>query len=1210
MRVVIDLQGAQTESRFRGIGRYSMSLAQGMARNAGDHEIWVAVNGAFPEGIDEIRAGFDGLLPPERIRVFDTYRAVSWTDDSNVWRRRASELMWESALAGLQPDIVHVSSLFEGAQGGAVTSIGRLPGVLPAAMTLYDLIPLLNPEKYLGSGWGRAWYMDKIEHLKRSPLLLSISGHARDEAIQALDLDPARIVNMSSAISPHFKPLPIGDVERERLISRFGIRGGYVMYSGAMEPRKNAERLLQAFAMLGDAVLANHRLVIAGKIHEADMIRFNVLASQLGISDRVVYTGYITDDELILLYSAASLYVFPSLHEGFGLPALEAMACGTPTIGSGTTSVPEVIGRADALFDPMDVAQMSACMRRALQDTDFIASLREHAPQQAARFSWDVTAVTALTAFESVVAARPARARSWPASGQAVEQNYRDLIAAIGAIDAPIGPSDADLHVAAPAISSAMQANLAIARGGELPAQLSWRVEGPFDSSYSLALVNRSLAEALAERGHRVVLHSTEGPGDFAASPAFLEANPSVARLHAGELALPAAQADVTSRLLYPPRVADMQSRVNTLHLYPWEESGFPQAWMDDFNDNLQGLSCVSSHVRKVMIDNGAAIPLAVCWNGVDHWERIEAARHYAVPGKSHRFLHVSSCFPRKGVDALLKAYGQAFRGSDDVSLIIKTFANPHNEVQRWLADASRDHPDFPEVIIIEGDISDAELKQLYASCHALVAPSRAEGFGLPMAEAMLMGLPVITTAWGGQLDFCTPQTAWLVDYSFVAADTHFKLFNSVWAEPDVDSLAAALREVHRADPAALKARTEAARQLLMERFKWSDVAEKLEHDVRQFARTGTVPALRTGWVTTWNTRCGIATYSSNLVAGLSEPVAILAADDSDRTFDDGAEVVRCWTRGSGDDLSRLSREIDRLQLQAIVIQFQYSFFDFPHFARFLEAQKRAGRVVVALLHATVDAAENMAKQLHMLAPALAGCDRVLVHSIADLNRLKALGVERNTALFPHGIMDAPAIPERDPGRALHIASYGFFLPHKGLQELIEAVAIIRDKGMDVRLTMVNAEYPDTVSLDQIRKAEQRIRGLRLQGHVRMVTDFLRDQDSLALLQEADVVVFPYQGTGESASGAVRYGLAAGRPVAVTPIPIFDDVGDIVHRMPGTTPADLAKGLMALHASLASHGESAQAVQRNAARWRAEHRYPILAKRLEHITRQLAQPAT
>ncbi|MGO4843256.1 hypothetical protein AB4144_64375, partial [Rhizobiaceae sp. 2RAB30] len=77
MRVVIDLQGAQTESRFRGIGRYSMSLAQGMARNAGDHEIWVAVNGAFPEGIDEIRAGFDGLLPPERIRVFDTYRAVS-----------------------------------------------------------------------------------------------------------------------------------------------------------------------------------------------------------------------------------------------------------------------------------------------------------------------------------------------------------------------------------------------------------------------------------------------------------------------------------------------------------------------------------------------------------------------------------------------------------------------------------------------------------------------------------------------------------------------------------------------------------------------------------------------------------------------------------------------------------------------------------------------------------------------------------------------------------------------------------------------------------------------------------------------------------------------------------------------------------------------------------------------------------------------------
>lgn len=1206
MRIVIDLQGAQTESRFRGIGRYSTSLAQAMARNAGDHEVWVAVNGAFPSGIDDIRRAMDGLVPAERIRVFDTFREVGWPDSGNTWRRQASECMWEAALAGLQPDIVHVSSLFEGAQGGAVTSIGRIPGSAPSAMTLYDLIPLLNPEKYLGSQWGRDWYMDKLEALKRAPLLLSISDHARKEALQAIDLDPSRVVNMSSAISSHFQPMPVDDTARERLRDRFGIHGRFIMYSGAMEPRKNAERLLQAFAMLGDRTLAGLQLVIAGNVHSNDMIRFRSLATQLGVAGQVVYTGYITDEELILLYSASSVYVFPSLHEGFGLPALEAMACGAPTIGSDTTSVPEVIGRADALFDPTSVADMTRSIRRVLEDASFAASLREHAPLQAARFSWDTTAIKALQEFERVVASRPSPRRVWPASRDAVEDGYQTLLASLGALEVAPGPSDGDLQVAASAISSAVDHNLSVARSGELPELLNWRIEGPFDSSYSLALVNRNLALALQARGHRVVLHSSEGPGDFEPSAAFLAANPAIADLHRQAAEMPAVDAMVTSRMMYPPRVADMESRLNTVHLYAWEESGFPQEWMEDFNQNLQGISCLSHHVHKIMIDNGAGVPLRVGSCGVDHWSTIEQDPEYRVEGRRFRFLHVSSCFPRKGVDALLRAYGKAFSQADDVSLLIKTFANPHNEVHRWLEEASAGRDDFPDVRIVESDIGDAQLKALYGQCHALVSPSRAEGFGLPMAEAMLMGIPVITTAWGGQLDFCTPETAWLVDYNFVQARTHFELDGSVWADPDIDSLSRALRDVYGASPDVLLERTVRAKALLLDRFTWAEVACKLEHDVRAFSMTQSLPQVRTGWITTWNTRCGIATYSANLVAGLPQPVAILAADDADRTSEDGPEVVRCWTRGFGDDLARLSAEIERLQLEALVVQFQYAFFDFPLFARFLDEQKAAGRTVIVLMHATIDPPETPSKQLYMLGQALGGCDRVLVHAIADLNRLKAVGVERNTALFPHGIMDAAPPPPRSNGARFHLASYGFFLPHKGLIELVEAVALLRRNGVNAYLTMVNAEYPDPVSAEQIAAADEAVRRLRLQPYVQMVTSFQRDEDSMALLQQADVVVFPYQGTGESASGAVRYGLASGRPVAVTPIPIFNDVGNIVHQMPGTSPADLAQGLAALQKAIGDGEEAVSEVQRKAAKWRAAHRYPVLALRLHNMTRQLA----
>lgn len=1208
MRVLIDLQGCQTESRFRGIGRYSMSLAQAMARNAGDHEIWVAVNASFPEGIDDIRAGLDGLVPQERIRAFHTLREVGWPHREDAWRREASERMWETFLQGLQPDIIHVSSLFEGSQGGAVTSIGKLGSPpIPTAVTLYDLIPLLNPDTYLSSEWVRSWYTDKVESLKRASLLLSISEHARSEALDAMDLDPAKVVNMSSAISPHFVPKVIGATERTLLSSRFGITGEYVMYSGAMEPRKNAERLLQAFASLGPAHLAKTQIVIAGKIAPHDRVRFDALVAKLGIADKVVLTGFITDEELITLYSATSAYVFPSLHEGFGLPALEAMACGAPTIGSSTTSVPEVIGRADALFDPADTEDIARSMRRVLEDPDFAASLREHAAVQATRFSWDATAITALKAMEAIVAGRLAPVRTWPANREAINAGYSTLISTLGRLPAAVGPTEEDLRDAAVAIAAGVQANEQVARSGPLPAALKWRVEGPFDSTYSLALVNRCLAEALAARGHQVVLHSTEGPGDFPASPAFLQSNPVVARLHEAEGMLPPALADVSSRLLYPPRVADMQSRVNALHLYPWEESGFPQQWIEDFNAHLQGLSCVSEHVRKIMIDNGAGIPLTVCWNGVDHWEHVDAAADYVVPGKAHRFLHVSSCFPRKGVDVLLKAYGQAFTGSDDVSLIIKTFANPHNEVYRWLEEAKQSHPNYPDVIIIEGDISDARLKQLYAACHALVAPSRAEGFGLPMAEAMLMGLPVITTAWGGQLDFCTPETAWLVDYTYVAADTHFNLYNSVWAEPDAASLAAAMRDVRDAQPADVRKRTDAARQLLMARFKWSDVAATLEQDVRRFASAPALPQGRVGWVTTWNTRCGVASYTANLVACLAQPGTILAGHALDRTFQDDDTVVRCWQQGEGDMLEELSTTVDRLNLDVLIIQFQYAFFDFPAFAAFLDAQKNAGRVVIVMMHATVDAAENPRKKLRNLAPALARCDRILVHTVHDLNRLKAAGVDGNTALFPHGIMESKKVANLAHGAGVHVASYGFFLPHKGLLELIDAVALLVGQGVDVRLSMINAEYPVDVSSDQITQARNKVEALGLTGRVRMVTDFLREEDSLAELVKADVVVFPYQGTGESSSAAVRYGLASGRPVAVTPLAIFDDVGEIVHRLPGTTPADLAAGLSALVSAVRSNEAVVADTQARASRWRAEHSYPALSRRLENMARQLLQ---
>ncbi|QOY62387.1 glycosyltransferase [Lysobacter sp. H21R4] len=1200
MRILIDLQGAQTESRFRGIGRYSMSLAQSMAKEAGDHEVWVCLNSMMPESIEAVRQGFEGLIPPSRIVTFDSLVPVSWPDPNNAWRRSAAELMREAFIHGLRPDVVHVSSLFEGAQDPAMLSIGKFAHRPRTAVTLYDLIPLLNPEDYLNSDWTRDWYMDRVASLKRSDIMLSISEHAREEAIGALGIEGSRIVNISSAISDIFVPRHIGAAEKDILQSRFGIHDRYVMYSGAMESRKNLERLLEAFSLLPAALRADHHLVIAGNVSDTHQEQLSRAARHLGIADRLVLTGYISDDELITLYSACSLYVFPSLHEGFGLPALEAMACGAPTIGSGTTSVPEVIGRDDALFDPTDSVAISTIIHRALVDDDFNRTLREHAPVQAAKFSWTESARRAIQALEEVHA-RDKRSgmTAWSTLQVERQSDYRDLIEAVAGIPhEPLSPSDADLVATAEGIARNLVETDLATRPGDLPEHITWRVEGPFDSTYSLALLNRETARALDALGHHVVLHSTDGPGDFDANAGFLAANSDLAEMHDRVAGIPPAQADVTSRLLYPPRVADLCSRLNLLHHYAWEESSLPQEWVLEFNEHLQGMTCLSRHVEKIMIDNGVSVPLSVSGCGVDHWERIVGDSDYRIVAKDFRFLHVSSCFPRKGADVLLRAYGQAFTSCDDVTLVIKTFANPHNEIRAWLEEARAGREDYPDVVIIEDDVSDAELKALYGQCQVLVSPSRAEGYGLPMAEAMLSGLGVITTGWGGQLDFCSPETAWLVDYAFSPAQTHFDLFNSVWAEPDEDHLAQVMREVQALPLDAVRARSDVGRATLLADSTWTHVAGRLVESARRFAKLEAPRDPKIGWITSWNTKCGIATYSAHLIDAMPEAdLMIFAARTSAQTEADAANVVRCWDTSDGNSLDELAIAIEVSGVSTLVVQFQYGFFDFDRLATFLLGQRKAGRVVVLMMHATTDAPETPHKLLRNLAAPFAQCDRLFVHSVGDLNRLKGIGLVENVSLFPHGVIDVPIREREDHGGPFVISSYGFLLPHKGLLQLIEATSHLVRQGRNVRLRMINAEYPVPQSKALRQEACAMIAALSLGDRVTLMTDFLPDHESLAALEEADLIVFPYQSTGESASGAVRYGLATGKPVAVTPLPIFDDVRRAVCELPGQTPTEIAEGI----AAIMDEGMPPN----DAERWRDAHRYSKLAQRLQAVLTQL-----
>ena len=411
MRIVIDMQGAQSSgSRQRGIGRYTLSIAQAIIRNRGDHDVLLALNGLFPDTIEPIRAAFDGSLSQENIRVWQVPGPVHSSSNENAWRRRTAELVREAFLASLKPDIVLVSSLFEGLGDDAVTSIGMLSRTVPTAVILYDLIPLIQRKPYLENPVVEAWYEIKLDHLRRADLLLAISESSRQEGIRYLDFPAEAAVNISTAADSQFQPVQVAAQHETAARERYGLHCPFVMYTGGIDHRKNIEGLIRAYAKLPKPLRAMHQLAVVCSTQPSDRIALETLAKEMGLrANELVLTGFVPEEDLVTLYNLCKLFVFPSWHEGFGLPALEAMSCGRAVIGANTSSVPEVIGRDDALFNPRSDAAIADKLEHVLTNDDFRADLEQHGLDQSKHFSWDVSAQRAIAAFETWQAKHPPR---------------------------------------------------------------------------------------------------------------------------------------------------------------------------------------------------------------------------------------------------------------------------------------------------------------------------------------------------------------------------------------------------------------------------------------------------------------------------------------------------------------------------------------------------------------------------------------------------------------------------------------------------------------------------------------------------------------------------------------------------------------------------------------------------------------------------------
>ena len=274
--------------------------------------------------------------------------------------------------------------------------------VCPSVVAVHDIIFKVHPEWFIRD---RRLLFDGlfIREVKRAERITTLSHHSKRDIVNVLNIDPAKVVVIPIAADELFRPigneLLINDAKK-----RHGIDDGFVFTVGSVHTRRNLVRLIEAISLASGRLGRDLKLLIVGEPAPfRPPIDLAGTAHSYGLDDQVIHVEYISDEDLLLLYNACDLFVYPSLYEGFGLPVIEAMACGTPVACSNATSLPEVAGKAAVYFDPTDAGDMANAMIRILDDSPLKEKLSRAGIERASTFSWRRTAEETLKVFEEVL---------------------------------------------------------------------------------------------------------------------------------------------------------------------------------------------------------------------------------------------------------------------------------------------------------------------------------------------------------------------------------------------------------------------------------------------------------------------------------------------------------------------------------------------------------------------------------------------------------------------------------------------------------------------------------------------------------------------------------------------------------------------------------------------------------------------------------------
>lgn len=274
----------------------------------------------------------------------------------------------------------------------------KTKGCLQVA-TVHDLIPYIYPETS-SSGYLKVFLKEMPRIMEQSDMIITVSEYSKKDIQRYFNLPDEKITVIYEAPESIYQPIE-KDKAKEFVQQTYGIKSRYVLYIGGLSHRKNIKSLILAFWNILKDIPEDYKLVIVGK-RERSFKKLSDLISTLNLEDKIIFTDFVKVPCMPYLYSAADLFVYPSLYEGFGLPPLEAMACGTPVITSNLTSIPEVTNNAAMLINPNDHVSLASAMEKALNSPKQLEQMSIDGLKQASKFSWESCARETLGVYEKL----------------------------------------------------------------------------------------------------------------------------------------------------------------------------------------------------------------------------------------------------------------------------------------------------------------------------------------------------------------------------------------------------------------------------------------------------------------------------------------------------------------------------------------------------------------------------------------------------------------------------------------------------------------------------------------------------------------------------------------------------------------------------------------------------------------------------------------